>query len=224
MQNGTINQSRHLLSLLTILQGIIDGCLPEIEEIRRLSYFLNAPSMVHGTSALSTSQLTDWIARMCLRIEGKSIAPDCNNNKRKRSDPTVQDVTRPEILPCLQYAALCVNSHFHGINNRLMFHVTWHELGSSNTVEPYGNIYHLDVLREYELRLEAGTQSAHCKALYRLQRDKERSAIVSEDDTDTEMTHEGESVHGSGFRLVISSVLVCVSPYVIWGLEESASG
>jgi hypothetical protein len=69
-----------------------------------------------------------------------------------------------------------------------MFSVTWHESGSANTLEPDNNIYHLDVLREYELRLEAGTQSIQSKALYRLQRDKERSVIVSEDDTGTEMT------------------------------------
>jgi hypothetical protein len=94
---------------------------------------------------------------MCLSVQGKSATPICNNNKRKGSSSTIQDVARPEMLPCLRYTVLCVNSHFHGINNRLMFNVTWHESGSSNTLEPYDNIYHLDVLREYELRLEAGT-------------------------------------------------------------------
>jgi hypothetical protein len=71
--NGTMNKSRHLISLLTImLQGIIDGCLPQMEEIMTLNSFLNTPPTVHGTSAVSISQLTDWIARMCFGIQGKS--------------------------------------------------------------------------------------------------------------------------------------------------------
>jgi hypothetical protein len=80
-----------------------------------------------------------------------------------------------------------------------MFNVTWHESGSKNTLEPYANIYHLDMMREYEFRLEASTQSVQSKALYCLQRDKERSAIVYEDDTDTEMTEpKRESQQSNG--------------------------
>jgi hypothetical protein len=69
-----------------------------------------------------------------------------------------------------------------------MYNVTWHEPGSSNTMEPYANVHHLDALTVYERRLEASTQSDYCKALYLLQRNKERSAITSEDDTDSEMS------------------------------------
>jgi hypothetical protein len=55
-------------------------------------------------------------------------------------------------------------------------------------MEPYANVHHLDALMTNEQRLEAGNQSYHCKALYLLQRNVERSALTSEDDTDSEVS------------------------------------
>jgi hypothetical protein len=72
------------------------------------------------------------------------------------------------------------------MDNHLIFNVTWYEPGSSNTMEPYANVHHLDALTVYEQRLEASTQSDHCKALYLHQRNVLRSALNSEDDTDSE--------------------------------------
>jgi hypothetical protein len=69
-----------------------------------------------------------------------------------------------------------------------MYDVTWHESGSSNTQELYANVHHLDVLTVYEQRLEASTQTDYYKKVYLLQRKKEKAALLSEDDTDTEMT------------------------------------
>jgi hypothetical protein len=77
--NDTMNQTRHLLSLLTMmLQGITNGCLPELEVIRKLNAFLSSSHSVHGRTSLSKNQLTDWIARMCLGMQGKLTAiPTC---------------------------------------------------------------------------------------------------------------------------------------------------
>jgi hypothetical protein len=68
-----------------------------------------------------------------------------------------------------------------------MYNVIWHEPGSSNTMEPYANVHHLEALTIYEQRLEVSTQADFYKALYLCQRNKERAAILSEDDTDSEM-------------------------------------
>jgi hypothetical protein len=82
-----------------------------------------------------------------------------------------------------------VNSHFHGLNNVLYYDVTWREPDSANTMEPYSSLHHLDVLAEYEQRFEAGPDNKDFyKALYLCQRNKERDAMLSEDDTDYEMT------------------------------------
>jgi hypothetical protein len=69
--NDTMNQTRHLLSLLTmVLQSIIDGCIPELQEIRKLNAFLSSSHYVHGRTSLSTNRLTYWIAHMCLGMQG----------------------------------------------------------------------------------------------------------------------------------------------------------
>jgi hypothetical protein len=168
--SDTKNQTRHLLALLTMmLQGIIDGCLPELEEIRKLNAFLTSSHLIHGSSSLSTSQLTDWIARMCLGMQGKSTAiPTCPVNKRRRSSTPIQDPAQPEMHFVLRYAVLSINTHYHGLDNHLMYNVTWHEPGSSNTLESYANVHHLDALSVYEQRLEASAQIDYCKALYLL--------------------------------------------------------
>jgi hypothetical protein len=57
----------------------------------------------------------------------------------------------------VRYTVLCINLHYHGLDNYLMYNVTWHEPGSSNTMEPYANVYHLDALSVYEQRLESST-------------------------------------------------------------------
>jgi hypothetical protein len=188
--NDTMNQTRHLLSLLTlVLQSIIDGCIPEQDEIRKLNAFLSSSHSVHGRTSLSTNQLTDWIARMCLGMQQMLTAiPTCHTNKRRRASTPINDHAQPELRSILRYAVLCINSHYHGLNNHLMYNVTWHEPGSSNTMEPYANVHHLEALTVYEQRLESSTQADFYKALYLCQRNKERAAILSEDDTDSEMT------------------------------------
>jgi hypothetical protein len=58
-----------------------------------------------------------------------------------------------------------------------------------DTLEPYSNLHHLDVLTAYEQRYEAcPNNSDFHKALYLSQRNKERDAAQSENDTDDEMT------------------------------------
>jgi hypothetical protein len=126
--NNTMNQTRHLLSLLTmVLQSIIDGCIPELEEIRKLNAFLSSSHYVHGRTSLLTNQLTGWIACMCLGMQGKLIAiPTCHTNKRKCESTPINDHAQPDLQSVLRYAVLCINSHYHGINNHLMYTVTWH--------------------------------------------------------------------------------------------------
>jgi hypothetical protein len=79
--------------------------------------------------------------------------------------------------------------HFHGINNVLCYDVTWCEPGSEDTLEPILSLHHLNVLTKYEQQYEACPDNADFhKALYLCQRKKERDAMLSEDDTDSEMT------------------------------------
>jgi hypothetical protein len=116
---------------------------------------------------------------MRLGMEGKSTTiPTCPINKRRRASTPIQDPAQPEMHPVLRYAVLCINAHYHGLDNHLMYNVTWHEPGSLNTIEPYANVHHLDALSVYEQRLKASAQTNHCKALYLLQRDKEKAALL----------------------------------------------
>jgi hypothetical protein len=78
--------------------------------------------------------------------------------KRKRvKNPTghVQRVTQS----ALRYEVLRVNSHYHGLDDILMFNVTCREPGSANTMKPYSSLHHLDVLTEYEQRFESNPDS-----------------------------------------------------------------
>jgi hypothetical protein len=146
--NDIMNLTRHLLSLLTMVLGsIIDGCIPKLGEIRKLNAFLSASHSIHGNTSLSTDQLTDWIVRLCLGKQSKPTSiPACPTNKRKRRATPINDHAQPELQSILRYAVLCINSHYHGLNNHLMYNVTWHEPGSSNTMEPCANIHHLEAL------------------------------------------------------------------------------
>jgi hypothetical protein len=185
-----MNQTRHLLSLLTlVLCSIIDGCIPELGEIRRLNAFLSSSHTSRGNTSLSTNQLTDWIARLCEGMRGKlKPIPARPTHKRKRVLTPVTDHAQPENQSALRYAVLRVNSHYHGLNDLLMYNVSWHEPGSSNTMEPYANIHHLEALTEYEQRFEPNPDTTdYYKALYLCQRNKERDAMLSEDETDSEM-------------------------------------
>jgi hypothetical protein len=111
--NDTMNQTWNLLSLLTMmLQGIIDGCLPELEEIRKLNAFLALSHSVHGRSSLSANQLIDWIARICLGMQGNLTAiTTCPTNKRRRASTPINDHAQPDLQSVLRYAVLCINSH-----------------------------------------------------------------------------------------------------------------
>jgi hypothetical protein len=159
---------------------------------RYRSSILTTPnSMLGSPMPLSTSQLTDWISRICLGIQVRSPSSSYNVNNLERSQTPIRDLARPEVLPVLRYAVICTNAHYHGMDNHFMFNVTWHEPGSSNTMEPYANVYHLDALTIYDQRLEASSQSGHCKARYFLQRDEERSALASEEDMDSDVSELG---------------------------------
>jgi hypothetical protein len=103
--------------------------------------------------------------------------------------------------------------------------VTWHEPGSSDTLEPFANVHHLDALVEYELRLEASCKTAGVKGTnraeaahykYLLQRNKEAAALNSEDDTDTEASEPEQlprmSLGGSTSSLGTPAALSLDSP------------
>jgi hypothetical protein len=126
---------------------------------------------------------------MYLGIQGKVTAiPTFHTNKRRCASTPINDHTQPELQPVMRYAVLCINSHYHGLNNHLMYNITWHEPGSSNTMDPYANVHHLEALTLYEQRLESSTQADFYKALYLCKRNKERAAFLWEDETDSEMT------------------------------------
>jgi hypothetical protein len=133
-----------------ILRSIIDGCIPELGEIRRLNAFLVSSHSARGNASLSTNRLTDWIASLCKSMRGKlTPIPSQPSRKRQRvQNPTgqAQSVTQS----ALRYEVLRVNSHYHGLNDLLMFNVTWRDPGSANMMEPYSSLHHLDVLTKYE--------------------------------------------------------------------------
>jgi hypothetical protein len=166
----------------------MDGCIPELGELQRLHTFLEASHSARGNVSLSTNRLADWIANLCDSMKGKlTPVPSQLARKRKRTDRT--SFAHPVTQSALRYEVLRVNSHFHGLNNVMHYDVTWSEPGSANTREPYSSLHHLDVLMEYERRCEACPDSKDFyKALYLCQRNKERDAMLSEDDTDSEMT------------------------------------
>jgi hypothetical protein len=185
--NDIMNQPRHLLSLLSyIIRSIIDGCIPEIGELQSLHTFLEASHSARGNASLFTNRLADWIARLCDTVKGKlTPVPSKLARKRKRTASFVQPLTQS----ALRYEVILLNSHYHGLNDVLLYDVTWREPGSANTMEPYSSLHHLDVLTEYERRFEASRDSKdYYKALYLCQRNKERDAMQSEEDTDSEMT------------------------------------
>jgi hypothetical protein len=123
---------------------------------------------------------------LCDSMRGKlTPVPSQPSHKRKRTASLVQPLTQS----ALRYEVLRVNSHYHGLNDVLLYDVTWREPGSANTMEPYSSLHHLDVLTEYERRFEASPDSKdYYKALYLCQRNKERDAMQFEEDTDSEMT------------------------------------
>jgi hypothetical protein len=95
--NDSMNQTCHLLSLLTmVLQSIIDGCTPELGEIRRLNALLPSSHSAHGNTSLSTNQLTDWIARLFEGMRGKLTSNPANpTHKRKRTPTPITDHAQP---------------------------------------------------------------------------------------------------------------------------------
>jgi hypothetical protein len=107
-----------------------------------------------------------------------------NTNKRRRSTtPNRESLPCSILAPATRYALVRINGHHFGLDNKLVFMVTWHEPGSSDTLEPFANVQHLDVLVEYEKRLEAccktsGAKGANrAKAIhykYLLQKNKEQ--------------------------------------------------
>jgi hypothetical protein len=185
-----MNQTRHLLSVLSlILRSIIYGCIPELGEIRRLNAFRSSSHSTRGNASLSTNRLTDWIVRLCEGMRGKlTPIPSQPTRKRKRVQ-TPTGHAQPVTQSALMYEVLRVNLHYHGLNDLLMYNVSWREPGSSNTMEPYASLHHLEALTEYEQRFESNLDSKdYYKALYLCQHNKERDAMLSEEDTDSDMT------------------------------------
>jgi hypothetical protein len=100
------------------------------------------------------------------------------------------------LVPATRFALLRINGHHFGRDKKLIFMVTWHDPGSSDTLEPFENVHHLDALVEYESRLEACCKTSGAKATNRaeaihyknlLQKHKESAALEPENDTYTEV-------------------------------------
>jgi hypothetical protein len=111
--NDIMNQSRHLLSLLSlIIRSIIDGCIPELGELQRLHTFLEASHSARGNVSLSTNRLADWIANLCDSMKGK-LTPVPSQLARKRKRTVSASFAHPLTQSALRYEVLRVNSHFH---------------------------------------------------------------------------------------------------------------
>jgi hypothetical protein len=185
-----MNQTRNLLFLLSLIcRSIIDGCIPELGEIQKLQAFLESTHSTRGYASLSANRLAEWIARLCESMRGKLTRVLSQLAHKRKRVPNHTSHVQPVTQTALRYEVLRVNSHYHGLNDILMYDVTWREPGSSNTMEPYASLHHLDVLTEYERRFEASLDSKdYYKVLYLCQRNKKRGAMLSEEDTDLDMT------------------------------------
>jgi hypothetical protein len=193
-------QEQHLLVLLTmIVQSALDKCLPGEAEPKKLLTFLSQPHAANGVPApFRDSQLSDLVARICQTIQMHSTLPTYNSNasKRQRSATLNRESLHCSVLSTApRYAVVRINGHHFGRDNQLAF-LVWHEPGSSDTLEPFANIHHLDALVKYEKRLEACSENSGVKGSnkaeaahykYLVKRNKEAAALDSEDDRDTEV-------------------------------------
>jgi hypothetical protein len=214
-----MNQSRLLLSLLSLLtRSIIDGCVPELGELRRFYAFLESSHSARGNVSMSAHRLADWVANLCDSTKGKlKPVPSHLACKRKRAASTILPVDQSSI----RYVVLRVNYHFHGPNNVLSYGVTWCEPGSVDTLEPYSSLHHLGVLTAYEQQYEACPKYADFhKALYLCQRNKERDAMLFKNDTDSKMTKAEPASEQSNASTSESLFVPTLSPS---SLEQSDS-
>jgi hypothetical protein len=197
-----------LLSLITC--SIIDGCILEIGELRMFHAFLESSHSSRGTMSISSPRLADWVSALIDSTQGRlTPVPSQLARKRKRTATAAVPVHQSSI----RYEPRRVNYHFHGPNNVLSYGVSWCEPGSMDTQEPYSNLHHLDVLTAYEQRYEAcPNNSDFHKALYLCQRNKERDAAQSENDTDDEMTEATLASQQSEASTSDSIFILALSP------------
>jgi hypothetical protein len=104
------------------------------------------------------------------------------------------------------YTVEHINKHgYNRTTGRLEFSVCWVGSNAADTLESYSNLQHLHVLTEYEERMPSltqgkgqygikCTQQRQSRSLrkYTLQRDREATAMLTEEDTDSDISELGE--------------------------------
>jgi hypothetical protein len=112
----------------------------------------------------------------------------------------------PESQPVTpRYTVQHVNKHgYNRATGRLEFSVSWVGCDAADTLESYSNLHHLHVLINYETRLHDLTQGKDRNVIkkqsrilrkYILQRDREAAAVLTEEDTDSDISELGEVLH-----------------------------
>jgi hypothetical protein len=101
-----------------------------------------------------------------------------------------------------RFTAERINNHgYNKTTRRLEFSVSWVGSSEADTLESYHNLGHLHILTEYEIRMHdlnhgSGEDNVKCTRQrqrhnlrkYILQRDREAAAMLSEDDTDSNVS------------------------------------
>jgi hypothetical protein len=121
-------------------------------------------------------------------------------------------ISTPSTPP--RFKVLSIDDHEIDGRGRLSFNVQWEGEGSLDTHEPYSELHHLDALDAYELSIRPAlsdsksnlTRQAATKwKVYLLQKGVELLELVSEDDTDSNVS---ETVEPASLDLDVDSYLL----------------
>jgi hypothetical protein len=108
-----------------------------------------------------------------------------------------------------------INDHDYDGEGRLTFNVQWELEGSQDTQEPFSNLHHLDALNTYELSIRNTLGSGDAAArwnVYQLQKGVELLELVSEDDTDSNVS---ETLDPASLELDVDQYLLDMPMYTM---------
>jgi hypothetical protein len=121
-------------------------------------------------------------------------------------------ISTPSTPP--RFKVLSINDHDIDRRGRLSFNVQWEGEGLLDAQEPYSKLHHLDALDAYELSIRPALcdikrnltrQAATKRKVYQLQKGMELLELVSEDDTNSNVS---ETVEPASLDLDVDSYLL----------------
>jgi hypothetical protein len=219
-------------ALLTLLlRAIIDDNLPSYSELELLlAFLLHAETAGRIHNSFFTEALSDWVTRMIKGIEAATFTPS-GHMRRSRilesETPSLSLSTPPSSFTALlndaigketviiptpstppRFKVRAINDHDIDGRGRLSFNVQWEGEGSLDTQEPYSELHHLDALDAYDLSIRPALSSGAAAtkwSVYQLQKGVELLELVSEDDTDSDIS---ETVDPATLDLDVDSYLL----------------